>query len=62
MKWEAYSLDHTDERFGVGRSIVVNGKYQLDKYHRTFKSMASAMNKAKQLNEEETNGNQKPIR
>ena len=52
MEWQAYALDHTDERFGIGRNIVENGIYRFDIYHRTYTTLKSANTKAKILNEE----------
>jgi hypothetical protein len=49
-EWEAYSLDHTDERFGVGRNMVIDGRYKFEKYHRNYKSAKSAERMADCLN------------
>ena len=50
FEWEAYALDHTDERFGIGRNMVINGKYQFERYNRTYKSAKSAERMADCLN------------
>jgi hypothetical protein len=50
FEWEAYALDHSDERFGIGRNMVRDGKYQFEKYHRTYKSAKSAEQMADCLN------------
>lgn len=51
--WEAVSLDHNDERFGVEKTIInERGKYQLVKYKRTFSTYQSAKAKAEKLNRE----------
>ena len=50
MNWEAYSLDHSDERWGVARSVINSqGKYQSEKYPKTFKSEAQAQRQAELL-------------
>lgn len=49
-EWEAYALDHSDERFGVGRNMVKDGKYQFERYNRTYKSAKSAERMADCLN------------
>ena len=49
-EWEAYALDHTDERFGIGRNMVKDGKYQFERYNRTYKSAKSAERMADCLN------------
>ena len=49
-EWEAYALDHTDERFGIGRNMVKDGKYQFERYNRTYKSAKSAEQMADFLN------------
>lgn len=50
-EWEVVSLDHSDEKFGVEKTIINgDGKYQSLKYKGTFKSYQSAKTKADQLN------------
>ena len=49
-EWEAYSLDHTDERWSIGRNMVLNGKYKFEKYPRNYKSAKSAERMADCLN------------
>jgi len=51
MEWQAYSLDHSDERWGVGRNTVTEGKYKFEKYNRTYKSRTGAELKAHFLNQ-----------
>ena len=52
-EWGVISLDHSDERFGVEKTIINgDGKYQSLKYKRTFSSYQSAKTKADQLNKE----------
>jgi hypothetical protein len=50
FEWEAYALDHTDERWGIGRNMVIEGKYQFERYNRTYKSAKSAERMADCLN------------
>ena len=49
-EWEAYALDHTDERWGVGRNMVVHGRYKFERHNRTYKSAKSAERMADCLN------------
>jgi hypothetical protein len=49
-EWEAYALDHTDERWGVGRNMVVDGRYKFERHNRTYKSAKSAERMADCLN------------
>ena len=49
-EWEAYALDHTDERWGVGRNMVVDGRYKFEKHNRSYKSAKSAERMADCLN------------
>jgi hypothetical protein len=49
-EWEAYALDHSDERWGVGRNMVVDGRYKFEKYSRSYKSAKSAEQMADCLN------------
>ena len=51
-EWQAYALDHTDERFGIGRNIVENGIYRFERHNRTYKSFQSAKTKADKMNNE----------
>lgn len=49
--WVAYPLDHSDERFGVGKNTINSaGKYTHVKYKRSFTTMKAAANKAFDLN------------
>lgn len=59
MDWQAYALDHSDERWGVGRNTVTNGIYKFERYNRTYKSQVGAELKAHFLNqiEKENHGN-----
>jgi hypothetical protein len=50
FEWEAYALDHTDERWGIGRNMVVDGRYKFEKYKRNYKSAKSAEQMADCLN------------
>ena len=50
FEWEAYALDHTDERWGVGRNMVVDGRYKFERHNRTYKSAKSAEQMADCLN------------
>jgi len=50
FEWEAYALDHSDERYGVGRNMVVDGRYQFEKLKRTYSSRLGAERKADCLN------------
>ena len=49
-EWESYALDHTDERWGVGRNMVVEGRYKFERYPRSYKSAKSANRMADCLN------------
>jgi hypothetical protein len=49
-EWESYALDHTDERWGVGRNMVVDGRYKFERYPRSYKSAKSAEQMADCLN------------
>jgi hypothetical protein len=51
-EWQAYALDHTDERFGIGRNIVENGIYRFERHNRTYKSFKSAESHADKMNNE----------
>ena len=51
-EWQAYALDHTDERFGVGRNVKENGIYRFDIHNRTYTTLKSAKTKADLLNNE----------
>lgn len=55
MPWEAYAIDYHEERFAVGRSIQVEGRWWFSKHHRTYKTLKSAQVKADQLNKEKSN-------
>jgi hypothetical protein len=49
-EWKAYALDHTDERWGVGRNTVVEGRFKFEKHNRSYKSAKSAERMAECLN------------
>jgi hypothetical protein len=51
-EWQAYALDHSDERFGIGRNVVENGIYRFDIHHRTYTTLKSAKTKADIMNKE----------
>ena len=52
MSWEAYSLDHSDERWGVGRTVVnAQGRHQWEKAPKTFKTLEQAQRHAELLEE-----------
>jgi hypothetical protein len=58
-QWKAYALDHTDERWGVGRNTVIEGRFKFEKHNRSYKSAKSAERMADCLNtefEREQNG------
>jgi hypothetical protein len=49
--WEVISLDHSDTRWGVSRTIVnAQGRFQLEKFPKTFRSYESAVAQADKLN------------
>ena len=49
--WEAKSLDHSDTRWGVSRTVVnAQGLFQLEKFTKTFRSYESAVAQANKLN------------
>jgi hypothetical protein len=50
FEWEAYALDHSDERWGVGRNMVKAGHYHFEKHPRTYSSRLGAEKKADELN------------
>lgn len=51
-EWKAYALDHTDERWGVGRNTVIEGRFKFEKHNRSYKSAKSAERMAHCLNTE----------
>jgi hypothetical protein len=51
-EWQAYALDHTDERFGIGRNVKENGIYRFEIHNRTYTTMKSAKTKAEIMNKE----------
>ena len=51
-EWQAYSLDHSDERFGICRDIVENGIYRIEIYKHTYTTLQSAKTKADIMNKE----------
>jgi hypothetical protein len=49
--WEANSLDHSDTRWGVSRTIInFEGRFQLEKFPKTFRTYESAVAQAEKLN------------
>jgi len=53
LNWEVFVVDHSDELWGVGRSVTnSDGKFQYQKYHRTFNSELKAKQVANELNKE----------
>ncbi len=51
-EWQVYSLDAGDTRFGIARTVVNSeGRFQLERFNKTFKSIESAMAQANKLNE-----------
>ena len=49
--WEVYSLNPSDTQWGISRTVVnAQGRFQLEKFAKTFKSMESAVAQADQLN------------
>jgi hypothetical protein len=51
-EWQAYALDHTDERFGIGRNVKENGIYRFEIHYRTYTTLKSAKTKAEIMNKE----------
>lgn len=51
--WCAVALDHREERFIVGRWVEIDGKWDFVEHNRTYKTLASASQKASQLNRKE---------
>lgn len=51
-EWQAYALDHSDERFGIGRDVVENGIYRFEIHNRTYTTLKSAKTKADIMNKE----------
>jgi hypothetical protein len=49
--WEVNSLNHSDTRYGVSRTIVNSqGRFQLEKFPKTFRTYESAVAQANKLN------------
>ena len=49
--WEANSLDHSDTRWGVSRTIINSeGRFQLEKFPKSFRTYESAVAQAEKLN------------
>jgi hypothetical protein len=49
--WQANSLNHSDTRYGVSRTIVNSqGRFQLEKFPKTFATYKSAVAQADKLN------------
>jgi hypothetical protein len=51
-EWQAYAVDHTDERFGIGRNVKENGIYRFEIHNRTYTTLKSAKTKAEIMNKE----------
>ena len=50
--WHVHSLNAGDTRFGISRTVVNSeGKLQLERFIRTFKTFKSALAQANKLNE-----------
>lgn len=49
--WEVYSLNPSDTWWGISRTVVnAQGRFQLEKHVKIFKSYESAVSQANQLN------------
>jgi hypothetical protein len=49
--WEVNSLNPSDTRYGISRTFVNSqGRFQLEKFTKTFASYESAVAHAKKLN------------
>jgi hypothetical protein len=51
-EWGVFAMDHTDERWGVGRNLIIDGRFKFEKHNRSYKSVKSAKQKAECLNAE----------
>jgi hypothetical protein len=50
--WYVHSLNASDTRFGISRTAVNGeGKFQLERFKKTFASFKSALAQANKLNE-----------
>ncbi len=51
-EWQVYSLNAGDTRFGIARTVVnAEGRFQLERFAKTFASFQSALAQANKLNE-----------
>ena len=49
--WEVYSLNSGDTRWGISRTVVNSaGRFQLEKFSKTFLSYDAAETQAQKLN------------
>ena len=50
--WHVHSLNAGDTRFGIARTVINSeGKFQIERFIRTFKTFKSALAQANKLNE-----------
>jgi hypothetical protein len=50
--WEVNSLDPSDTQWGISRTVVnAQGRFQLEKHVKIFKSYESALAQARKLND-----------
>lgn len=50
--WQVHSLNAGDTRFGISRTVINDeGKFQIERFTRTFKTFKSALAQANKLNE-----------
>lgn len=50
--WHVHSLNAGDTRFGISRTVINDeGKFQIERFTRTFKTFKSALAQANKLNE-----------
>jgi hypothetical protein len=50
--WHVHSLNAGDTRFGISRTVINSeGKFQIERFTRTFKTFKSAFSQANKLNE-----------
>jgi hypothetical protein len=53
-QWEVASLNHSDSRWAVERSVINDeGKYQLERHRATYSLFERAQQMAEQLNKED---------
>lgn len=51
--WEPASLNHSDERWAVERSVInEEGMYQMQRHHTTYGSLEKAYQVAEQMNKD----------